>query len=87
MSVLRCDTHDRYWDSDYTEECPVCAQMDPDEVVVIELERLANFLSPSSGAGTDHAIRCECGKCAWADDIRAGIALIRKLQKVAEARP
>jgi hypothetical protein len=31
---------------------------------------LADYFSPPSGAGTDHAISCECNKCEWADDLR-----------------
>ena len=25
MSVMRCDKHDRHWDSDMVEQCPLCA--------------------------------------------------------------
>jgi len=25
MSIMRCDKHDRRWDSDYMENCPQCA--------------------------------------------------------------
>lgn len=25
MSIERCDQHDRHWDSDKMESCPVCA--------------------------------------------------------------
>ena len=24
MSMMRCETHDRMWDSDYHESCPAC---------------------------------------------------------------
>lgn len=24
MSLMRCDQHDRVWDSDWLEECPLC---------------------------------------------------------------
>jgi len=34
------------------------------------LTKLADYFSPPSGAGTDHAISCECHKCEWADDLR-----------------
>ena len=25
MSIERCEKHSRHWDSDYLEQCPVCA--------------------------------------------------------------
>jgi len=26
MSLIYCHTHNRHWDSDFAEECPVCAR-------------------------------------------------------------
>lgn len=40
------------------------------------LTRLADYFSPPSGAGTDHAISCECNKCEWADDLRAAVCAL-----------
>jgi len=56
------------------------ADLDALDELIARMSNLADYFSPPSGAGTDHAISCNCAMCEWADDLRQAAHELERLR-------